>query len=62
MELLFQPGSEVSLITVIKKLWNDHELAERISKKSFQKFQNKYGTKLYNKQLEKVYDQLLKKQ
>ena len=60
--LLFQPGSERSLITVIKKLWNDHELAERISKNGFKKVQFKYGIDQYNKQLEEVYGQLLKKQ
>lgn len=60
--LLFQPGSERSLITVIKKLWNDHELAERISNNGFKKVQLKYGIDQYNKQLEEVYGQLLKKQ
>jgi glycosyltransferase involved in cell wall biosynthesis len=59
--LLFQPGSERSLIAVIKKLWNDQELSKKLSKKSVEKIQNKFGTKLYVNKLEKVYDQLLEK-
>lgn len=59
--LLFQPGSERSLKAVIKKLWNDQELSKKLSKKSVEKIQNKFGTKLYVNKLEKVYDQLLEK-
>ena len=59
--LLFQPGSEHSLIAAIKKLWNDQELSKKLSKKSIEKIQNKYGSKLYVNKLEKVYDQLLEK-
>ena len=59
--LLFQPGSEHSLIAVINKLWNDQELSKKLSNKSIEKIQNKFGTKLFANKLEKVYDQLLKK-
>lgn len=60
--LLFQPDSEGSLIGVINKLWNDHELAQRISNNGFKNLQLKYGIDQFYIQLEDVYDQLLKKQ
>ena len=59
--LLFETGNINSLVTVIHKLWNDHELLNRLSQNGFEKAQKKYGESLYYKHLEQVYQRHLLK-